>query len=212
MSRPPVPQRLPAMLFHEWFSTVPADQVQELVRQATLGRLITVSADGVPHLGLYPFVHAGADIELHLATGDEQLADLAASPRCLFEVDETLATIPSYWEHPRHATGADAYYRAVLFDADASLDHGDEPLTRHLTALLHRYQPEGGYAALDEAPDHYAPYLGRLVLVRLRLTRTRVKFKLGQQLAPETRADVIAALRKRGRDLDRRTARAMGGE
>jgi predicted FMN-binding regulatory protein PaiB len=197
------------MLFYDHYADVPPAEVESLLAEATLGRLITVSPEGRPHLGLFPFLHGGSSVEVHLAKGDEQLDDLAALPLCLFEVDELLATIPSYWEDPQRATFADAYYRAVLLDTTATLDDGREPLAEHLAALLRRYQPDGGYAPIDEAPALYAAPMGRLVLVRLQATRTRVKFKLGQQQPQASRRLIAERLRARGRELDLRTAAAV---
>jgi hypothetical protein len=38
---------------------------------------VTVSGEGQPHIGLYPFLLTGNAIEMHLHRNDEQLADLA---------------------------------------------------------------------------------------------------------------------------------------
>jgi uncharacterized protein len=199
------------MIFHDRYSKVPADQVNHLVAQATMGRLITVSREGAPHLGLYPFARDGASIELHLARGDEQLDDLGARSTCLFEVDETLAFVPSHWEDSSNAALADVYYRVVLFEAEGSICQDEAQVARHLSDLLRRYQPEGGYAPLEETPEQYASYLERLALVRLRVTGMRVKFKLGQQLSDTARRGILDLLRERGGELDLRTARVVEG-
>ena len=94
----------------------PDPAIEAFVREAQLGRLVTASSEGIPHIGLYPFWPGDGVVELHLHKDDEQLVDLAANDRCVFEVDEVLAVIPSYWVHPENAVMATAYHRSVLFD------------------------------------------------------------------------------------------------
>ncbi|PYM88224.1 MAG: hypothetical protein DME13_03000, partial [Candidatus Rokuibacteriota bacterium] len=101
------------MIFHDVYTSVPSAEIERFVRSQELGRLVTVAADGAPHIGLYPFTYDGAAFEIHLVRSDEQIADLRARPRCLFEVDEVLATIPSYWVDPENAIMATAYHRTV---------------------------------------------------------------------------------------------------
>jgi Pyridoxamine 5'-phosphate oxidase len=47
------------VIFHDYYSDVPPDEVDRLVQSQELARLITVGDDGIPHVGLYPFVYDG---------------------------------------------------------------------------------------------------------------------------------------------------------
>jgi len=109
------------VIYYDYYADIPIETVDAFVCEAEMGRLVTVSAEGVPHIGLYPFTYQGTSIELHLNRADEQLADLKARSRCLFEVDEVLAVIPSYWVHPENAVMATAYHRTVVFDCEAGV-------------------------------------------------------------------------------------------
>src|SRR5262245_31836103 len=91
------------VIFYDYYSDVPSDTVDAFVREREMGRLVTVSAAGSPHIGLYPFIYRGTAIEMHLNRADEQFADLASRPQCVFELDDILAVIPSYWVHPENA-------------------------------------------------------------------------------------------------------------
>jgi nitroimidazol reductase NimA-like FMN-containing flavoprotein (pyridoxamine 5'-phosphate oxidase superfamily) len=71
------------------------DLVNAFMREREMGRLVTVTAEGLAHIGLYPFTYEGNTIEVHLNQKDEQIADLKTCPRCIFEVDEVLGVIPS---------------------------------------------------------------------------------------------------------------------
>ena len=82
------------MIFHSYYAEVPPDEVARFVASQELGRLITVGEDGMPHVGLYPFVWDGGAVDLHLVREDELAVDLAARPSCLFEVGRRCAPRP----------------------------------------------------------------------------------------------------------------------
>ncbi len=197
------------MIFHEYYSAIPAAEVDRMVLAQELGRLITVGDDGTPHLGLYPFVYEADTVDVHLVRADEQIADLKARPRCLFEVDEVLAVIPSYWVDTEYAGSATAYHRTVIFECTAQVIETAEAVAAQQRRLLARYQPEGGYRALDPEDPLYRQALAQLAAVHLTITRRRAKFKLGQNRPAQTRRHVIAELRRRGRALDARAAEAL---
>jgi hypothetical protein len=168
-----------------------------------------VGADGTPHIGLYPFVYSGPTIDLHLVRTDELAVDLATRPRCVFEVDEVLGVIPSYWVHPEYAGSATAYHRTVIFECTATVAQDPEAVAAQQAGLLARYQPEGGFRTLRTDDPLYPGALAQLAAVRLAVVSVRPKFKLGQNRPPQTRRTVIARLRERGRPNDARAADAL---
>ncbi len=197
------------MIFHDVYAQVPPEEIERFVAAQELGRLITVGADGTPHVGLYPFVREGEAIDLHLVREDELAVDLAARPRCVFEVDEILGVIPSYWVHAEYGGSATAYHRTVIFECQATVLEDPAAVAAQQVRLLARYQPEGGFRALDAEDPLYRGALRHLAAVRLDIQQTRVKFKLAQNRPPEARRRVIAELRKRGRPADARAADAL---
>ena len=64
------------MIYYDYYADAPAETVDAFVRTMELGRLVTVSADGQPHIGLYPFAYHLSVIEMHVNRADEQLVDL----------------------------------------------------------------------------------------------------------------------------------------
>lgn len=197
------------MIFHDFYAAVPPEEVERFVAAQELGRLVTVGEDGTPHIGLYPFVHAPGAFDLHLVRKDELAVDLAARPRCVFEVDEVLGVIPSYWVSPEYAGAATAYHRTAIFECRAAVLEEPAAVAAQQVRLLARYQPEGGFRALGADDPLYRAALDQLAAVRLTVTRARVKFKLGQNRPPEARRRIIAELRKRGRPADERAAQAL---
>jgi predicted FMN-binding regulatory protein PaiB len=197
------------MIFHAYYADVPAAQVDGFVDAQELGRLITVGADGIPHVGLYPFVRSAATVDLHVVREDEVAVDLRARPRCVFEVDEPLGVIPSYWVHAEYGGSATAYHRTVIFECTATVVDDPTAVAAQQQRLMARYQPEGGFRAIDPDDPLYRGALRQLAAVRLSVERVRTKFKLGQNRPPETRQKIAQFLRERGRPNDARAAEAL---
>jgi transcriptional regulator len=197
------------MIFHEYYADVPAEAIDRFVGGQELGRLLTVGDDGTPHVGLYPFVYSRDAFDLHLVREDELIVDLKARPRCVFEVDEVLGVIPSYWVHKDYAGSATAYHRTVIFECTATVVEDPMAVAAQQERLLARYQPEGGFRSVRPDDPLYKGALAQLAAVRLEIRRVRPKFKLGQNRPPETRRKVIEFLRGRGRPNDLRAAEAL---
>jgi predicted FMN-binding regulatory protein PaiB len=197
------------VIFHDVYAKIPDAEIERFVHSQELGRLVTVGGDGVPHLGLYPFAYDGSAFEIHLVRSDEQIADLRARPRCLFEVDEVLAVIPSYWVHPDNAVMATAYHRVVLFECEAVISDDAAELAAQQTRLMARYQPEGGFRAVTPGDPLYAGAIAHIAAVRLTVRARRAKFKLAQNRPVDARAKIVQHLRARGRPNDERAAAAL---
>jgi uncharacterized protein len=197
------------VIFHDYYAQVPPEELERFVAAQELGRLISVGEDGTPHVGLYPFVREGQVVDLHLVREDELTADLRVRPRCVFEVDEVLGVIPSYWVHAEYGGSATAYHRTVIFECRATVQDEPAAVAAQQVRLLARYQPEGGFRPLSPDDPLYRGALHALSAVRLDVERTRVKFKLGQNRPAETRRRIVEELRRRGRPGDARAAEAL---
>jgi predicted FMN-binding regulatory protein PaiB len=197
------------VIYYDYYAEVPPAVLDAFVRQIELGRLVTVGAEGLPHIGLYPFLYEDEAIELHLHRADEQLADLERETRCVFEVDDVLGVIPSYWVHPESAVMATAYHRTVVFECEASISKDGAALAEQQMRLMARYQPEGRFRSISSGDALYRGAVGVIAAIRLRIARRRVKFKLAQNRPPEVRRRIVAELRKRGRPNDGRAADAV---
>jgi uncharacterized protein len=197
------------VIFHDIYTDIPETELERFVHTQELGRLVTVAADGTPHIGLYPFTYDGAAFEIHLVRTDEQAVDLRARPRCMFEVDEVLATIPSYWVDPENAIMATAYHRTVMFECDAIVSNDAAALAAQQMRLLARYQPEGGFRPVTPDDPMYRGAIHHIAAVRLQIRARRAKFKLAQNRPREVRARIADELRKRGRPSDERAAEAL---
>ena len=197
------------MMFYDYYADVPEDTLRDFVTAQELGRLVTVDDKGQPHIGLYPFRYAGDAIEMHLHRNDEQLADLAGNPRCSFEVDEVLGTIPSHWIHATNAMFATAYHRVVIFECEAVVSDDPEVLAAQQQRLMRDYQPEGGHTAVDTSQAMYRGAFREIRALTLQVRARKVKWKLGQNRKRQELERVIDELRQRARPTDAAAADAL---
>jgi predicted FMN-binding regulatory protein PaiB len=193
------------MMYHDRYAA-PRKAVDQLVQKTPLGRLVTVGSEGALHIGLFPFIIGADSFDLHLNKNDEQLADLRSNDRCLFEIDEVLAVVPSHWQHPENAAKGTAYYRAAVFECTAKMSADPETLAEHLRDIMERYQPEGGYRPIAAPDPMYEGMIGMLEKVSLEIGTRRAKFKLAQNRTSAVRTRIIGELRSRGRTTDDRAA------
>jgi len=197
------------MIFYDYYADIPEDTLREFVSSQQLGRLVTVSPEGQPHIGLYPFLFLGESIEMHLQRSDEQLVDLAANARCAFEVDEILGSIPSHWTHATNAMFATAYHRTVIYECEAVVSDDPEVLAAQQQRLMQHYQPDGGHAPVTTEHAMYRNAFREIRALTLTVRTRKVKWKLGQNRKREQMEKLIAELRKRGRPADGAAADAL---
>jgi transcriptional regulator len=183
------------MMFYDYYADVPEDELRAFVTSQQLGRLVTVDAQGQPHIGLYPFLFLGERIEMHLHRNDEQHADLASSSKCAFEVDEVLGSIPSHWVHASNAMFATAYHRTVIFECDAVVSDDGEVLAAQQQRLMQHYQPDGGHTPVSTEHAMYRGPMKEIRAVTLTVRARKVKWKLGQNRKPEQLKKLIDELR-----------------
>ncbi len=197
------------MIFYDYYADVPDAVLRDFVAKQELGRFVTASADGQPHIGLYPFLFLGDRIEIHLHRNDEQLSDLLINRKCTFEVDEIHGAIPSHWIHATNAMFATAYHRVVIFECDAEVSEDAEVLAAQQQRLMAHYQPEGGHTAVSAEHAMYRGPFKEIRALTLTVRARKVKWKLAQNRTREQREKLIADLRTRGRPTDAGAADAL---
>jgi predicted FMN-binding regulatory protein PaiB len=197
------------MIYYDYYADIPEQTLRDFVGKQELCRFVTVSADGQPHMGLYPFLLLDDTIEIHLHRSDEQLVDLRTNRKCALEVDEIHGTIPSHWVHASNAMFATAYHRTVIFECDAEVSEDAEVLAAQQQRLMARYQPDGGYQPVTTGHAEYRGPFKQIAALTLRIRARKVKWKLAQNRDRATREKIIGELRKRGRPTDAGAADAL---
>src|SRR5262249_50440611 len=113
------------------------------------------------------------------------------------------------WVHAEYGGAATAYRRTVSVECEAKVEEDPAAVSAQQQRLLARYQPEGGFRALDPGDPLYRGAMAQLAAVSLTIIRWRAKFKLGQNRPAEAREGVTPELRTGGRASDGRAADAL---
>jgi len=123
--------------------------------------------------------------------------------------DEVIAQVPSYYVHPELACPATTYYLSAIAEGTVERVDDLELKARVLTAMMKRYQPEGGYDAIAPDDKRYRKVIEKLMVAALRPSRLSAKFKLGQHRTLAQIERVLAGLWQRGATGDLRAIRLV---
>jgi hypothetical protein len=120
--------------------------VEGLLAQCAVGRLGTVGREGYPMVKPLNFVYHEGRIYFHSAREGEKIEDIKRDGRVCFEVDLPLAFVRAEGSPCK----ADYRYQSVICTGRARLVEDPEEKLRAFTALMEKYQPEGGYGDFPE--------------------------------------------------------------
>lgn len=121
--------------------------IVQLLSTCHVGRLGTVGMDGFPIIKPLNFAFHDGKIYFHTALAGEKIDDIGRDNRVCFEVDLPIALVRAKTQP------CEAYYlyRSVIIKGRAMLVDNPGERSRAFTALMEKYQPEGGYGDyLDE--------------------------------------------------------------
>jgi uncharacterized protein len=121
-------------------------RIEEILRTVHVGRLGTVGRHGYPIIKPLNFVYAEGNIFFHSAREGEKIEDILRDSRVCFEVDVPLRYLKAKDDPCR----AFYLYRCVIIRGRACVIEEAEEKRRILTALMEKYQPEGGYGNFPE--------------------------------------------------------------
>ena len=193
---------------HPWDAPLDDAEWREWLGRNDFGQLIAAGRGrDVPVVVPTHFRYDGAlTVELHLARPNPVWAAIEENPTVLLTVVGDWTYVPSTWGAapgtPPELGIATSYYATVQLTCAATVV--DDPAEK--AALLGRQlglmQPEGGYAPVDAADDHYARRLPQIRGLRLAVTGVRGKFKYGGNKEPHHRHVIADRLAERNGTLD----------
>ncbi|MCG5054191.1 MAG: GNAT family N-acetyltransferase [Myxococcales bacterium] len=127
----------------------------------------------------------------------------------LASAEEVVAQVPSYWVDPVMACPASTYYLSAQAAGTVRPITDLHGKARVLSALMQRFQPEGGYAAIDPNDRKYAAVLERLTVAAFVPERMQARNKLGQKRSAAQIERVLEGLWQRGQSGDLRAIRLV---
>lgn len=197
------------MLVHPWDAALDEDEWRDwLLAGHDFGQLMAAGRDrDVPVVVPTHFVYDGdVTVLCHLARPNPVWVALDERPRALLTVIGDYTYVPSTWGAPPGTPPelgiATSYYATVQLACDVEVVDDPEELMGILRTQLTHFQPEGGYAELELALDHYARRLPQIRGIKLTVDGVRAKFKYGGNKEPEHRLVVAERLADRDRPMD----------
>lgn len=177
-----------------------------LLAAAPVVHLAALGDDGAPLVRTLNAVVVDDALCFHGAAVGEKTAALGRP--VVVAAEEIVAAVPSYYVDEERACPATTLYRSVQLHGVLEAVEAPAEKARVLTALMHKYQPEGGYVPID--PSHprygalYEKQVDSLLVGRVRLGGAALdgKAKLAQNRSPEERRVLCERLWARGRPGD----------
>jgi predicted FMN-binding regulatory protein PaiB/ribosomal protein S18 acetylase RimI-like enzyme len=172
------------------------DEGLALLSRAKDVRLAMVSETGMPILRTVNAVVVDGALAFHGAPAGEKMEGIGRP--VIASADETVVSIPSYFLDPERACPATTYYVSAQVEGVLELVGDMERKARVLSALMQKYQPEGGHVPLSADHPLYKKAIAGLLVAEIAQGRIACKTKLGQNRQPADRVRVIEQLWKRG--------------
>lgn len=174
----------------------------EVLGSADVVRFATTDGEGKPVLRAVNFALLEGRLWFHGAPVGEKT--LGLGQEAVFAVDETIASVPSWFVDAERACPATTYYRSVQVHGVLEREDDLERKAAALRALMDKHQPEGRHVRIEASHPMYRKALEGLLVVSVSLDRVDGKAKLGQNRTPHERARVIDLLWRRGLPGDAR--------
>lgn len=125
------------------------------------------------------FVQFENDIYFHGAKKGKKIDMIKESSNASFSAVENISFLPSYFStSDENASPATHMYKSVIIDGVIEIVEDYEQKKLALSALMEKYQKEGGYKALDDGM--YQKIINATGVYRLLNQQRSAKFYLGQ--------------------------------
>ena len=182
------------------------EKIIEFLSSETTGRIASIDVNGFPQIIPMNFVFINNVIYMHSHTRGEKLENIKRSNKVGFEVDRNLEFLPSYFFDPNDASLADTLYVSVVMKGICVIVDDKVEKTLALNELMKKYQPEGGYEAINPEMD----VLNEVAVMKIVPQTMRGKYKIGQNLKQNEKLKLAENILKRNSKTAQDTLQLMG--
>lgn len=177
-------------------------RAEALLARAPVVRVAGVSSSGAPIIRTVHGVVVDGALAFHGAPAGEKME--AVGREAVASADEVVADIPSYFIDPERACPATTYYLSA--QVHGVIERVDDPAAkaRVLSALMAKFQPEGGHVPIDPSHPLYTKAIAGILVLRIPLERLDGKAKLAQNRSPAEIGRILQKLWERGLPSDSR--------
>lgn len=183
-------------------------KIKEFLNQEHVGRISSIDENGYPQIIPMNFVFFNDSVYMHSHIKGEKIDNINRNCKVGFEVDRELEFLPSYFEDPKDASLADTLYISIVIKGTASLVSDKEEKTLALNGLMKKYQPEGGYDPIQSSMR----VLDAVAVIKVIPEVLSGKYKIGQNMRPESRVHLAQQILKRNSPTAKETLKIMGFE
>ncbi|MFO0661931.1 MAG: GNAT family N-acetyltransferase [Polyangiaceae bacterium] len=176
------------------------DEGLSLLNKANHVHFASCSLEGEPILRALHGVIVDGYLMYHAAPVGEKIELLGQ--RAVVSYEEVIASIPSYWVDPERACPATTLYRSVQIHGVVEAEENPEIKARALTALMQKFQPEGGYQPISNEDKFYRKAVQGVMVGKLSLETMDAKHKLAQNRNAAERKQILERLWQRGEKND----------
>jgi nitroimidazol reductase NimA-like FMN-containing flavoprotein (pyridoxamine 5'-phosphate oxidase superfamily) len=184
------------------------EKISQFLNSEHVGRIASIDENGFPQVIPMNFVFINDAIYMHSHTKGEKLDNIRHNNKVGFEVDRELEFLPSYFEDPKDASLADTLYISVVIKGKGIIIEDRNEKTLALNALMRKYQPEGKYEPITPEKE----VIDAVAIIKVAPYLMTGKYKIGQHLRIEDRADLAKKIYERNMPTAIETLKIMGFE
>jgi len=181
--------------------------ISSVLENAEFGTFAFCSKN-IPYSLPLNFVEYKNDIYFHGTKKGKKIDFINENANASFSAVDNISFLPSYFStDTKSASPATHMYKSVIIDGIIEVVDDYELKAKALTALMQKYQKEGGYKSLDD--EMYKKIINATGLYKLIPNNTSAKFYLGQNFNDERFQRVIEHLKQRGSKADLATIKVL---
>lgn len=184
-------------------------ELDDVLDSLDWGTLALVTPQGTPLQVPLNFVRLDGRLYFHGSPSGEKMSVLAQDAPGSFLVVDPHALLPSTFFGPDNACPASQFFKSVLVKGRMRVVADPAEKARALQAMMEKLQPAGGFEPIAPDNPRYRAALTTTAVYALSMDAVTGKFKLGQNLGPDTAERIMQQLEQRDDPQDRRTITAM---
>jgi transcriptional regulator len=191
------------MLIHSYDAGHSEMEWRDWISQSgKFGILVVASTPGEAPISVPThFVLENDRIFIHLHKSNSVIAQLRSGSKVTLSVVGDYAYIPNQWRAKDGSKPQDgvptSYYAAVNFECLPTVVDSAAGIVAILKQTMAEFQPEGGYAEIDEQLEPYGKLISVITGVELQILRVDAKFKYDDHKDVEFREQIIQKLIER---------------
>ncbi len=186
-----------------------------ITRQALVGYLGIITADGYPRVVPMNFAAEGNIIYIHGEKRGETYEALSNNQKVTFSLDLQYSFLPSYWTSKINACATTMLYRSALVKGTGKVVDSLEERIKGLQLMMDKYQPEGGFIEMKPDEKAYRGLFKSTAVYRIDPDIVSVKVNFRQKKSKKYNQMLVEKLETRAQGPDMLTAgeiRKMLGE